>query len=91
MVRDPGSEIQKKPISDPGYRIQGLKRHRIPDPQHCILCTGNSCRSGMDPGATDLETGKQTLAHFFLFSVIKNRVLVQIHQKDFIYVCALLT
>jgi hypothetical protein len=34
-----GSGIRKKPIPDPGSRIQGSKRHRIPDPdpQHCIL------------------------------------------------------
>ncbi len=36
-VWDPGSEIRdpgsgKKPILDPGSRIQGSKRHRIPDP-----------------------------------------------------------
>jgi hypothetical protein len=29
---DLGSEIRKKPIPDPGSRIQGSKRHRIPDP-----------------------------------------------------------
>ncbi len=31
-IRDP-----EKPIPDPGSRIQGSKRHRIPDPdpQHC--------------------------------------------------------
>ncbi len=28
----PGSEIRKKPIPDPGSRIQGSKRHRIPNP-----------------------------------------------------------
>jgi len=27
-----GSGIRKKPIPDPGSRIQGSKRHRIPDP-----------------------------------------------------------
>ncbi len=34
---DLGSGIRKKPIPDPGSRIQGSKRHRIPDPdpQHC--------------------------------------------------------
>jgi hypothetical protein len=31
-IRDPGSGIWKKPIPDPGSRIQGSKRHRIPDP-----------------------------------------------------------
>jgi hypothetical protein len=32
-----GSGIRKKPIPDPGTRIQGSKRHRMPDPdpQHC--------------------------------------------------------
>ncbi len=59
-VWDPGSEIrdlrsgiQKKPIPDPGSRVQGSKRHRIPDPdpQHCIavlkicLCLGLSSSS----------------------------------------------
>jgi hypothetical protein len=38
-VWDPGSEIRdpEKPIPDPGSRIQGSKRYRIPDPdpQHC--------------------------------------------------------
>ncbi len=35
--RDPGSGIRKKPILDPASRIrvQGSKRHLIPDPQHC--------------------------------------------------------
>jgi hypothetical protein len=31
-IRDPRSGIRKKPIPDPGSRIQGSKRHRIPDP-----------------------------------------------------------
>ncbi len=31
-IRDPRSRIRKKPIPDPGSRIQGSKRHRIPDP-----------------------------------------------------------
>jgi hypothetical protein len=31
-IRDPGSGIRKKSIPDPGARIQGSKRHRIPDP-----------------------------------------------------------
>jgi hypothetical protein len=33
-----GSGIRKKPIPYPRSRIQGSKRHRIPDPdpQHCI-------------------------------------------------------
>ncbi len=37
-VWDPGSETRKKLIPDPGSRIQGSKRHRIPDPdpQHCL-------------------------------------------------------
>ncbi len=48
-IRDPRSGIRKKPIPDPGSeirdpektysgsRIQGSKRHRIPDPQHCKI------------------------------------------------------
>jgi hypothetical protein len=37
-IRDPGSGIQKKPIPDPGSRIRGAKRYRIPDPdpQHWL-------------------------------------------------------
>jgi hypothetical protein len=37
-VRDPGSEIQDPEKTYSGSRIQGLKRHRIPDPdpQHCL-------------------------------------------------------
>jgi hypothetical protein len=31
-IREPGSGIRKKPIPDLGSRIQGSKRHRIPDP-----------------------------------------------------------
>jgi hypothetical protein len=32
-----GSGIRNKPIPDPGFRIQGSKRHRTdPDPQHCF-------------------------------------------------------
>jgi hypothetical protein len=40
LVWDPRSEIQKKPIPDPRSRIQGSKRHRIPDPdpQHWARC-----------------------------------------------------
>ncbi len=30
-TRDPRSRIRKKPILDPGSRIQGSRRHRIPD------------------------------------------------------------
>jgi hypothetical protein len=33
-IRDTKSGIRKKTYS--GSRIQGSKRHRIPDPQHCI-------------------------------------------------------
>jgi hypothetical protein len=33
-VWDPGSEIRKEPIPDPGSGCRGPKRHRIPDPQH---------------------------------------------------------
>jgi hypothetical protein len=38
-IRNPRSGIRKKPIPDPGSRIQGSKRHRIPDPdpQHWYL------------------------------------------------------
>jgi hypothetical protein len=32
-IRDPRSGIRKK--IHPGSRIQGVKKHRIPDPQHC--------------------------------------------------------
>jgi hypothetical protein len=34
-----GSGIRKKPIPDPGSRILGSKRYRIPDPdpQHCWI------------------------------------------------------
>jgi hypothetical protein len=42
-IRDPGSGDPEKTYSgsripDPGSRIQGSKRHRVPetDPQHCI-------------------------------------------------------
>jgi len=33
-IRDPRSGIRNKPIPDPGSRIQGSKRQRIPNPQH---------------------------------------------------------
>jgi hypothetical protein len=40
IVKDPRSGIRKKPIPDPGSRIQGSKstQSRIPDPdpQHCL-------------------------------------------------------
>ncbi len=36
-IRDPRSGIRKKPIPDPGPRIQGSKRHRIPDPGSATL------------------------------------------------------
>jgi hypothetical protein len=38
-VWDPGSEILDQEKSYSGSRIQGSKRHRIPDldPQHCVL------------------------------------------------------
>jgi hypothetical protein len=37
-IRDPRSGIRdpEKTIPDSGSRIQGSKRHRIPDPQHCF-------------------------------------------------------
>jgi hypothetical protein len=46
-IRDPRSGIRKKPIPDPGSRIQGSKRHRIPDPdpQHCMT----DCISDLQP------------------------------------------
>ncbi len=34
-IRDPGSEIRDPENPYSGSRIQGSKRHRIPDPQHC--------------------------------------------------------
>ncbi len=33
-IRDPGSEIRDPEKTYSGSRIQGSKRHRIPDPQH---------------------------------------------------------
>jgi hypothetical protein len=38
VLMDLGSGIRKKPIPDPGSRIQGSKRHRIPDPDphYCV-------------------------------------------------------
>jgi hypothetical protein len=38
-IRDPGSGIRKKIYY--GSPIQGSKRQRIPDPQHCILINKN--------------------------------------------------
>jgi hypothetical protein len=35
-VWDPGSEIRDPEKTYSGSRIQGSKRHRIPDPQHCL-------------------------------------------------------
>ncbi len=35
-IRDPGSEIRDPEETYSGSRIQGSKRHRIPDPQHCF-------------------------------------------------------
>ncbi len=32
-IWDPRSGIRKKPIPDPGFQIQGSKRHQIPDPR----------------------------------------------------------
>jgi hypothetical protein len=37
-VWDPGSGIRQKTYS--GSRIQGSKRHRIPDPEHWLTYTG---------------------------------------------------
>ncbi len=34
FIPDPDPDVW--PIPDPGSRIQGSKRHRIPDPQHCL-------------------------------------------------------
>jgi hypothetical protein len=36
-IRDPGSEIRDPEKTYSGSRIQGSKRHRIPDPQHCSM------------------------------------------------------
>ncbi len=36
-IRDPGSEIRDPEKTYLGSRIQGSKRHRIPDPQHCLI------------------------------------------------------
>jgi hypothetical protein len=38
-IRDPGSEIRDPEKTYSGSRIQGPKRHRIPDPQHCYKAT----------------------------------------------------
>jgi hypothetical protein len=35
-VWDPGSEIRDPEKTYSGSRIQGSKRHRIPDPEHCM-------------------------------------------------------
>ena len=56
-IRDPRSGIRKKPIPDPGSRIQGSKRHLIPDPdpQHCnyrkSLDNVNTSDADPDPGS----------------------------------------
>jgi hypothetical protein len=36
-VWNPGSEIRDPEKTYSGSRIQGSKRHRIPDPQHCEI------------------------------------------------------
>ncbi len=38
-VWDPGSEIRDPEKTYSGSRIQGSKRHRITDPQHCFICS----------------------------------------------------
>jgi hypothetical protein len=64
-----GSGIRKKPILDPGSRIQGSKRHRIPDPEHCFP---GSCRLKdcfiyiMTRGKNYQVAGKQTCSFFLL-------------------------
>ncbi len=40
-IRDPGSEIRDPEITYSGSRIQGSKRHRIPDPQHWVSGSGS--------------------------------------------------
>jgi hypothetical protein len=47
-IRDPRSGIRKKPIPDPGSRIQGSKRHRIPDP---------GVKKAPDPGSGSATLG----------------------------------
>ncbi len=36
FIPDPGSWLWI--VFHPGSRIQGSKEHRIPDPQHCVIC-----------------------------------------------------
>jgi hypothetical protein len=56
-IRDPGSGIRKKPISDPRSRIQGSKRHRIPDPvSRSATMEG---RQGTEDGRQGTEDGRQ--------------------------------
>jgi hypothetical protein len=43
-VWDPGFEIRDPEKTYSGSRIQGSKRHRIPDPQHWNLQTRTGCR-----------------------------------------------
>jgi hypothetical protein len=49
-IWDLRSGNRKKPTPDPRSRIQGSKRHRIPDPdsQHCIFCIGTVPSKRMD-------------------------------------------
>ncbi len=57
-IRDPGSEIRDPEKTYSGSRIQGSKRHRIPDPdtQHWYTYTGSdpdsSSQTGLDPDRT---------------------------------------
>jgi hypothetical protein len=68
-VVHPGSRIRMLTFSHPGSRIEGSKRHPIPDPQHCgIRCLFDPGSGIMDGNIRieDKNPGSATLLAIFV-------------------------
>jgi hypothetical protein len=71
---DPGSEIRKKTYSGSRIRVQGSKRHRIPDPQHCFIQHCLICRSSDSTVPEDAGIEPRTAATLALAAVLRTRI-----------------
>jgi hypothetical protein len=85
-VWDPGSGIRKKPIPDSGSRIQGSKRHWIPDPdlQHCLegVCDKDEGQPAQDPVLPVQQAEPWTQLRFQQLLYLKTISLTQRFDPD---------
>ncbi len=76
VIRDPGSGINL-------FRIPGSKRHRIPDPEHCLLTEVSTFRRGFDSKSSImLELGTFRPSQIQFSNFWQGRIRIQCCGSD---------